>query len=254
VGRRDPHSIRNEPHLRGRSELDPSEVRADVELAGDEEPDFDARVEHSVWNEPHLRAAGVAPPDGDGVASEEAWWRRGRAATGAAKSWGITLAVVALAGVWAVVGAVVGQFQFRGGLGAIGGATIVAPLTEELMKVALPLWIVEKRPFWYRSWTQIVVCGLAGGLGFAAIENLMYLHVYFPAHGPAFAAWRWTVCVALHVTCATIAAVGVARCWAIGRAAGRRPPLAPAAPWLIAAMVIHGGYNFVASVVPPDLG
>ena len=48
------------------------------------------------------------------------------------------------------------------------------------MKVAMATYVVEKRPYLFTSTAQIMFAGLAAGLSFASIENLLYLGVYIP--------------------------------------------------------------------------
>lgn len=124
--------------------------------------------------------------------------------------------------------------------------TIVGPLTEEVMKTAAVLWVVEKRPFLFRSPLQIMGCVVAAGLCFAVIENLLYLKVYVSDPSDELIRWRWTVCVALHVGCTTVAGIGVMRIWKTTMSNLTPPQLPLGAPFLVAAVVIHGSYNALA--------
>ena len=71
----------------------------------------------------------------------------------------------------------------------------------------------------------------------------MYLYVYLPEHSAKMAAWRWTVCVGLHMNCSFVAGVGVARIWYNAVREQHRPQLWLGLPWLFMAMVAHGAYN-----------
>lgn len=244
---RDP-SVEHEPHLRGEpAELDPSERRAaeTVRRAARGESEADV-IERSVWDEPAL-TAGLAPAAPEGAPTYAEWLTRKIAETTPLVSWRTTLLIVLSAGPWGVVGAIIaqmsaGELSFGGALAAI----VVAPVTEEIAKVAAALWVVEKRPYLFVSPVQIMLCAAAGGLAFATIENVMYLYVYTPAPSAAFALWRWTVCTGLHLGCSSLAGVALVRIWRAAISERRRPELALGAPWFTAAMVCHGLYNTAA--------
>ena len=115
-----------------------------------------------------------------------------------------------------------------------------------VMKIAATLWIVEKRPFLFRSRLQIAVCVLAGALVFAAVENVMYLEVYIAGPTPGLARWRWSVCVAMHMGCSLVAGLGLMRIWRRAMTTRSRPQLSSGAPYLMTAAIIHGTYNAFA--------
>jgi RsiW-degrading membrane proteinase PrsW (M82 family) len=111
------------------------------------------------------------------------------------------------------------------------------------MKIAVALWVVEKKPYLFRSMWQIFLCAAAGGAAFAFIENLVYINVYVPNHSDEFERWRWTVCTALHVNCSLIAGVGMVRIWDNAIRNLHRPQLGLGIPWFVLAMAGHGMYN-----------
>jgi hypothetical protein len=238
-------SIEHEPALQGgnfapcESELNCEQVEHAASLADD-----DQRVDHSVWDEPSLARglAGEAPADALTYAS---WLESRIASTSPLTCWLTTLGIVLAAGGWAIVGAIVLQ-MFAAQLPF--GPVLMAPLTEEIMKLALATWVVEKRPFLFRSPTQILLCAMAGGLVFAAVENVLYLNVYIPNPSPEIITWRWTVCVALHAGCSLVGGFGLVQIWKRTMANLTRPELSHGAKWLIAAMVLHGIYNALAVV------
>jgi len=246
-------SVHEEPHLRGRGyQFDSSEARADQTLRNPsrEEPSEDEKVEHSVWDEPGLSPPLAGSPRA-GDLTYPAWLEKRRKDFTPARSWTATLVIALLAGPWAVVGA----FLSGNAEGAVGIVMLVVfgPLVEEIMKTAIPLCVVEKRPFLFRSSAQIAVCVLAGALVFAAIENVLYLHVYVPhllSAGHESCAvlmrWRWTVCVALHMGCSSIAGLGIVRIWRDVRERRARPRLFLGYPYVLAAVIVHGSYNALA--------
>ncbi len=220
--------VEDEPHLRR------------------EEPARDSDTEtNAVGDEPGLAWTadqGVALPSyGD-------HFERRRAATSSAAQWVTVLLAGIAAGPFAVGGAFLQAMTGRGGFGHMA-IIVFGPIIEEVLKIACALMLVERRPWLLPGVGGILCIGALGGLGFAAIENVMYLRVYFPDHGLELAQWRWTVNVALHTGCTLIAALGVARVWRAVVQERRPPDLNLAYPWLIAAIVIHGAYNAFAMVL-----
>lgn len=235
-------SIEHEPQwARRRHEIDPSEARAENTLA-DESRDSnpDEAVDHSVWDEPALSREFVAEDDGSRLTYAD-WLAWRLETTPASHTWLITLLTMLAAGPFAVLGALL--HGFAAGTWGLVAVAIIAPVTEEVMKIAIALWIVEKRPYLFRWSAQILLSALAGGLAFAAIENVMYLEVYIPDPTAKLAAIRWTVCVTMHVTCALLAGFGLVRMWRRSIAECVRPDIRIAAPWIVGAICIHGLYN-----------
>jgi RsiW-degrading membrane proteinase PrsW (M82 family) len=198
----------------------------------------------SVWDEPALaqELAGIAPPEAMTYAR---WFAEARARTPAGLTWLVTVAVALLAGPWAVLGAFLGA---QGGFGAVVLVAVLGPCAEEVLKVSAPWCIVERWPHLFRSRVQIALCACLSGLVFAAIENLLYLHVYVPDPPEWLIAWRWSACVALHTGCSLIAGLGVTRMWADATARQARPRASLALPALVAAVAVHGVYNAAALV------
>jgi hypothetical protein len=216
------------------------------EYALGEPQNEDERIAQSVWDEPTYSEALAGPPPHD-AETYARWLLRGRERTTPALSWGWTLLLALLAGPWAILGAFWGISE--GALGMLGVA-VIGPVLEETMKIAAAAYVLERRPFLFRSPAQILVCAAGAGLAFAAIENLMYLHVYIAEPSAALAAWRWSVCIALHVGCSLVAGMGLVRVWR-GIFENHRPAdLGRGTGLLVAAIVIHGVYNTAVSVLP----
>ena len=240
-GPNDDPSIDHEPHLRGGGFMpDPSEPAASrtVDEANYQQSDDD-RVEHTVWDEPGLShdLAGTQPSDSLTYAS---WLERRMAETSAGYSWFVAAIVAMAAGPWALIGALGWGGQSVSGIVMI---TVFGPVMEELMKVSAALWVVEKRPFLFRSRVQIGVCVLAGAFVFAAVENVLYLNVYMPEPSELLIRWRWTICVALHMGCSLIAGLGLMSIWRPTIENRTRPQMASGAPYMVTAIIIHGVYN-----------
>jgi RsiW-degrading membrane proteinase PrsW (M82 family) len=126
---------------------------------------------------------------------------------------------------------------------------VISPLVEELAKNLPCLWLCERRPWLLPGRTAIVFAAAMAGLSFAALENVLYLEVYLDNPTPRLVQWRWTVCVALHVGCAMIGSLGIARAWSEARATGRRGRVETMRGPLLVAAALHGAYNLAAMVM-----
>ena len=228
----DDHSIENEPHLRHGG---PDKVPGDMAKASSDT----SRIEHTVWDEPALNPAAREQMPADAL-TYEGWLERRIEERSVVSSWQITILVALVAGPLAVLGAI-----FNGSSSTLGALnlTVFGPATEEIMKVAGLLWIVEKRPFRFTSRLQIILCACAGGLAFGLIENLLYLKVFVDDPSESLTYWRWTVCTFLHSGCSIIAGLGIMRIWKNPMARREKPRLAHVTPYLVIAIVIHGVYN-----------
>lgn len=201
--------------------------------------------EDSVWEEPALstQLAGRTPAD---VVTYGRWMQEARRQTSRGTTWLVTALVALLAGPWGVLGAFLGA---GGGASYLIVVAVVAPLTEEVVKISAPLYLAERRPHLFALRTQILLCAGASGLVFAVIENVLYLNVYIPEPSEDIVLWRWSVCVALHTGCSLLAGVGVARMWKDSWQRHARPRASLAAPFIAAAAVVHGVYNGLATVI-----
>ncbi|MEO1995712.1 MAG: PrsW family glutamic-type intramembrane protease [Planctomycetaceae bacterium] len=225
-------SVSNEPHLGsfGPPPTSSSDLDAD-------------QIEQTVWDEPALSGAPISLPED--AATYAKWLRVQIAGTSYVFSWGMCLLVALAAGPFSVLTSIL--YEMTAGVpGFILATTIVAPITEELMKVAIALWVVEKRPYWFVSGWQVMFCAAAGGLVFGALENVLYLDVRIENPPPALVYWRWTVCTALHVGCASISGIGLLRIWRNSIGELSRPRLQDGAVYAVLAIAIHSIYNAFA--------
>lgn len=238
------HGIHAEPHLRpaaptptpGQDLADEPHLRpAAAAPAADTEPS-----DQGVADEPALRWAKMDPVRFPAYADQV---RRRHAETPAWKKLLATLAAVLIAGPLAVGGTVLGPGFGVGLLGIV----VVGPVVEEVMKVAWVLYLAERRPWLLSGGGAIILVGAAAGLAFGAIENVLYIYVYFP-DADGLAAYRWGVTMPLHAAWSTLAAVGVSRSWRRIMQTGERSAAA-VGPWLVAAIVLHGGYNAAATIL-----
>jgi hypothetical protein len=244
-GRPDDHGIEHEPHLRPREHAnDPSEVIAEGVLRR-EEASSDREWEdaqHSVYDEPAFRAGAEPPLAAPGYGS----WLAKKTQAAAAhpeRAWRLAFLIMLAGGPWAVLGAII-----SGGGGAFA-AIVSGPVAEEIMKIAILATLLEIRPDFLTRRSQIHLAAAGSALGFAIIENLLYLNVYIKSPTEMITLWRWTVCVVLHVGCSLIASLGVARVWAESLSRLERPRLGRMLPFLVTAIVVHGTYNGAMTIL-----
>lgn len=284
--RDDDQSVFHEPHLGdARRELDPSEARADETFRREaHSTDSEAAGAHSVFDEPDImpgRAGEVvkqdwscrrcgynlrglpaghrcpecgaveiyrpAPPDSP---SYQTWLRDRMATTSWRKSWTLTVLLMIAGGPWAVLAVFLGS-QSSGAIAGIGQLALIivlGPTIEEMMKIGAVAVVVEVRPYLLKSVSQIQVAAVGSALAFAAIENVLYLHVYIAHPSTALILWRWTTCVALHAGCSTMSSHGLMSMWRTCVNELRPPRMSLAFPALVKAIIIHGTYNFGAAI------
>ncbi len=242
---REQFDIRNEPGYTGEI-FHPEEANRPVEPGYDSEMEPQDRlqdIEHSVFDEPALA-------DAEKTATKELsyryWLAEGWEKTSYLKSWLITIGIVLVAGPLAAVASLISSSFTHGTGWQIVNLVTFGPMIEEIFKIALIYYIVEKRPYLFHNLFQILIAALAGGLMFAVIENILYIYIYIDLPTPEIIKWRWTVCTMLHVSCSAIASFGLIRMWLDVFQQQSRPKLELAYPFLTAAMIIHGSYNGIA--------
>ncbi len=236
----DEHSIENEPHRKKESfDSDPGEDEVDV--SGENRSERE-RAEQSVWSEPGMSKQ-LAGPTAPSDTPYETWLREGREQHSETRTWMITILIAVFSAPWAVLGALLGGQQ---SVFPLLSLVVFGPFIEEVMKVGIALYVIETRPFWFRNRAQLLFCAAAGGLGFAIIENMIYLQVYIPNASQAVINWRWSVCVALHTGCSLIAGLGLLNTWEHIWEEYKPAQLAYGFPYLFTAVGLHGTYNLLA--------
>jgi hypothetical protein len=238
-------SVSAEPHLADTPpRADPSEARADRVLARARRrvPPDDERAWNGVWSEPALSPELAGQPPA-GALTYADWLNRRRSRMTPVRSWLAVLGIAAAAGPWAILGAIGASAQTGWALLAV---VLAAPLVEEMAKVSAVLYVVEKRPYLFRARAQVLLCVAFGAFVFAAVENLLYFHVYVPDPSPALISWRWSVCMPMHVGASVVAGLGLCRMWDDVWARLQPARASLAFPYLVVAMLMHGGYNAFA--------
>lgn len=239
-------SVHHEPHMQVRAlQGDPSEkkIAAEIEYEVHTE-NFDDKVHHSVWGEPGVsRSVSGAPPE-DALTYEN--WLDGRMqSVGLFDTWVLVFCWCLFAGPLSIIGTLVGGVVNATMLLPLH-IVVIGPVIEELMKLIIPLWVVERRPYLFRSTFQIFMCAIAGGVSFAVVENMMYLGYDFLNWDNPLTRWRWTVCVALHTFCCMISALGLSRIWRTTMREKKPPQVQLGVPYMVTAIAVHGTYNAFA--------
>lgn len=199
----------------------------------------DEAVDHTVWDEPGLSAdlSGARPTD---ALTYEGWLSNKIAETSWQKSWTITFLAATLSGILALLGS-----YLAGGGRAYGNfiqSGLIVPVTQEILKAALVLWIVERRPYLFKTASQVAIACVCGGVTFAMLESLLMTDAT-TIWGPLLV--RGSVAVLIHVVCSLAAAMGLIQVWRHCIEARQKPELARGGAFLIGAVAIHILYNCV---------
>jgi len=131
--------------------------------------------------------------------------------------------------------------------GGVLSAFVAAPVGEEIFKPLGVYFLFGLRPWAVRNRFQTAALAALGGLSFALVESLIYVTVYFPNEGPEYLAFRFTVPVAMHVTCSLIFGLGITRQVFWNLTHGKGLP-GRSWPFFVTAMAIHAAYNITVTV------
>ncbi len=179
------------------------------------------------------------------------WLAQKRAECTLAGNWAVTLVAAFVGGLFAIVGALMTTDAQSWVTFLL--IVLFAPIVEELLKQSGMIYLLEKKPYRICTAAQFIVAAVISALIFAAIENLMYIHLTANMVGiediVKFSSFRWKYCTLLHVSCSVIASLGLLRVWKKQLAEGRAADLAYGFWPFVTAMVIHGGYNLTVTLL-----
>ena len=165
------------------------------------------------------------------------------------RHWGTLAGLVLLSGLFAIVGAILRQLTV--GLPALLSAVAVAPPTEEILKVAIPIMVLEHRAKWLGRGRDLFWFAVSSALVFAVVENLLYSFVYLKDPSSKILWWRWTACTAMHVVASGLSGVGLVRAYNRGLRTETPSRFIWEWPWLACAIIVHMAYNAAAIFVLP---
>lgn len=202
-----------------------------------------ASTDHAA-DEPVLAAAA------EGLRSYADDYRERREATPSARRWSVAVLAVIVAGPLGVLGAFLGAFASVGSLPVVVFAVVlIGPAVEEFVKAASGFYLAEQRPWLVPSGWVLVLIVVAGGLGFAVIENWIYLNIYIEDPSEAIIRWRWIFGPLIHGSASFLAGIGVRKVWQTAHDGGTRPDAHLAFWWFVAAVALHGTYNAGAVIL-----
>lgn len=196
-----------------------------------------------MGDEPGLRSGGYETSHHRYLARREA--------TPLAHRWWAFAVILVLAGPMGLAAALVGSpGAARSVAFAAIGTVVFIPIIEEIAKAAGALYLVENRPWLVPNAASVIVVVALSGLVFALAENWLYLNVYLEDPSETVIRLRQIGGPLLHTSASLLAGIGVSRLWTtIHEGRTERWVFRPAVPWMVAAMVLHGAYNLMATVL-----
>ena len=162
---------------------------------------------------------------------------------------GILAGLALLSGLFAIISAIVRQLTI--GFPDILSVVMVAPPVEEILKVAIPIMVLEHRAHWLSRGKDLVWFAMGSALVFSVVENMLYMFVYLDNPSAELLLWRWTACTAMHVAATGLSGVGLMRAYERGLRTDQKPRFAWEWRWLVGAIAVHMAYNaYAISSVP----
>jgi len=159
--------------------------------------------------------------------------------------WRIVAPLLALGGgIFGILGAFVTE-AFHG---QILGAYFAAPIIEETLKPSGLYLILAKWPRVLKNQFYTASLAALGGIAFAIIENLVYLHVYIQDPSPRVVLFRYTACVGIHAVCAFIFGLGINQNL-LASIRGETKLLSYGKRFFFSAMALHSLFNIAVTVL-----
>ena len=131
--------------------------------------------------------------------------------------------------------------------GALLGPFIAAPMIEESLKPSGVYFLLAKWPQALPNRYYTALLAALAGLGFALVENEIYLRVYFPEHSHEMVLVRYTGGLALHTVASFIFGLGINQ-KLIAAVNGEIPMFSANKRFFITAMSLHAAYNIAAVI------
>lgn len=231
-------SVFDEPHLQQGFQVPDTAVDPPIGLNAT--PPVPAQIvaediDHTVWDEPVIGDAKAI--GGKNAATYANWLAEKQDGFSESQSWLVTFGIALLAGPWAIA-----TWFFSGGYAWQSADLILTccfvPLLQELGKIAFPLWVVEKRPYWFKGWFQIYFCGMASATICVTAINLI-----MPFESEAQRIFSWTVFLTMHLVASFLSTIGLEKIWRIAIVERSRPKLENGYRWFMAAFLLNGFYS-----------
>lgn len=123
---------------------------------------------------------------------------------------------------------------------------VVGPLIEEIFKPMGVIVLLESKPSYIKSKTQIFWLCVVAAVIFAFLENLVYIWWYVAnALTIKLIAFRYTVCVVVHALSTSILSLGLIKEFDRAQKENEKFELENTLPYIVGAVGFHGAYNFV---------
>jgi RsiW-degrading membrane proteinase PrsW (M82 family) len=132
--------------------------------------------------------------------------------------------------------------------GAILGFLIAAPMIEESLKPCGVYLLLAKWPQALPNRYYTASLAALSGLSFGLVENQIYLRLYYPDHSHEMAIFRYTVCLALHMSASFIFGLGINK-KLIAAVNGEIPLFSANKRFFITAMSLHAVYNLTVLII-----
>jgi len=235
--------INNEPHLRPGGIVPNYDPAIDAPLGFDSQPRHfsphsEEDIDHSVWDEPSLT------PDVSAATPESAltyanWLTQRRESWTEFNAWTVTLGVTLLSIPMAAIAAVINWTT--GNVFMVTDvfiACLAGPMLQEICKIAIPLWIVEKRPYFFTTWFQFFILALVTATVFAAVSNFFLSLIVREVTMPIFL-FQWVGILGLNLVTAAISTYGLETIWRNSINSGKPPKLDDGYPYFATAIGLH---------------
>jgi hypothetical protein len=157
----------------------------------------------------------------------------------------IAFAVALVGGVLGIPGAFVTELQAGG---FILVPLIAAPIAEEALKPTGVYILLAKWPHMLRGQAYTAILAALGGLAFGLVEAVVYVEIYVSDPPDWFAAYRFTVPIAMHTTASFIWGMGINR-GVVDWVQGRGPLPVRSRNLFVTAALLHAVFNLVAIII-----